>query len=101
MIRATYPFWLASKAVHANTDLVVRDKHTQEIASRVAQADDAHIDAAFAAAAAAAPAMAARPPASAAKCCRWTPRRAPSGGTASCGARPSVLARSSRPSTSR
>jgi acyl-CoA reductase-like NAD-dependent aldehyde dehydrogenase len=61
MIRATYPFWLASKAVHANTDLVVRDKHTQEIASRVAQADDAHIDAAFAAAAAAAPAMAAMP----------------------------------------
>lgn len=61
MIRASYPFWLASQPVQKNLDLAVHDKHDGAVVSRVAQADDADIDAAFAAARAAMPAMAALP----------------------------------------
>lgn len=61
MFRATYPFWLASRAVQPNADLAVLDKHTGAIVTRVAQASAADIDVAFTAAAAAAPAMAAMP----------------------------------------
>jgi len=61
MLSATYPFWLASRAVQPNTDLAVLDKHTGAVATRVAQASASDIDAAFQAAAAAAPAMAAMP----------------------------------------
>ncbi len=61
MLSATYPFWLASRAVQPNADLAVLDKHTGAVATRVAQASASDIDAAFDAAAVAAPAMAAMP----------------------------------------
>ena len=61
MIRASYPFWLASRPVQKNLDLAVHDKHDGTLATRVAQADDADIDAAFAAAQESAKAMAALP----------------------------------------
>ena len=39
MIRKEYPYYLANKAVQANTDLEVTDKYTGEVATRVALAD--------------------------------------------------------------
>lgn len=39
MLRDVYPYFLANRAVQANTDLEVTDKYTGEIATRVAQAD--------------------------------------------------------------
>jgi acyl-CoA reductase-like NAD-dependent aldehyde dehydrogenase len=55
------PYYLANEAVHANDDLEVLDKHTGEVAWRVAKADDAVVDRAVAAAADAARAMAELP----------------------------------------
>ena len=39
MLRDAYPYFLANKAVQANTDLEVTDKYTGKVATRVAQAD--------------------------------------------------------------
>ncbi|MEM7745046.1 MAG: aldehyde dehydrogenase family protein [Pseudomonadota bacterium] len=50
MLKDTYPYYLANEAVHANTDLAVTDKYSGEIATRVAMADEAAIDAGIAAA---------------------------------------------------
>ncbi|MHC4065157.1 MAG: aldehyde dehydrogenase family protein, partial [Planctomycetota bacterium] len=50
MLRETYPYYLAGKAVQANTDLVVTNKYTQQPACRVALADAEAIDAGIAAA---------------------------------------------------
>lgn len=54
-----YPYWLASEPVFANEDLAVADKFSGEVATRVALADAAAIDAGVAAAEAAFPKMAA------------------------------------------
>ena len=54
-----YPYYLANEAVDAGETLDVLDKYTGEVATRVALADDAAIDAAAAAAVAAAEPMAA------------------------------------------
>src|SRR5690606_27895435 len=62
MLENSYPYYLANRPVAANTDLVVRDKFSGEIATRVAQADDAVVDQAIAAAWDARAAMAALPP---------------------------------------
>lgn len=53
----TYPYYLANKAVYANTDLDVTNKYTQEVATKVALADAKVIDQAIAAAEAAQPAL--------------------------------------------
>ena len=45
-----YPYYLANRPVHANTELAVEDKHTGEIAYRVAMADAEVVDRAIAAA---------------------------------------------------
>ena len=50
MLAEKYPYYLANKAVYANTDLAVIDKYTQEVATRVALADAKAIDQAIAAA---------------------------------------------------
>ncbi len=50
MLRDQYPYFLANEAVQANRDLEVSDKYTGEVATRVALADDAAIDAAVVAA---------------------------------------------------
>jgi aldehyde dehydrogenase (NAD+) len=47
MLRDTYPYYLANRAVQANTDLEVTDKYTGKVATRVAQADAAAIHAAI------------------------------------------------------
>ena len=57
MLRDSYPYYLAGAAVEANQDLVVLDKFTGEVASRVARADRETVVAGITAAAAAAPAM--------------------------------------------
>ena len=44
MLAAQYPYYLANKAVQANTELEVTDKYTGEVATRVAMADAATID---------------------------------------------------------
>ncbi len=51
MLKERYPYYLANEAVHANTDLVVRDKYTGEAATRVALAETEAIDRAIAASA--------------------------------------------------
>ncbi len=53
MLKSTYPYYLANRAVSANADLVVKSKYTGEPVARVAQADAATIDRAIAAAVAA------------------------------------------------
>jgi len=53
VLAETYPYYLASKPVAANTDLEVTDKYTGKVATRVALADAKAIDAAIAAAVAA------------------------------------------------
>ncbi len=58
MLKDTYPYYLANEAVHANTDLAVIDKYSGEVATRVAMADEAAIDAGIAAAVQAARPMA-------------------------------------------
>jgi acyl-CoA reductase-like NAD-dependent aldehyde dehydrogenase len=60
-IKDAYPYYLANKAVYANTDLEVRDKFTGEVATRVAMADPEAIDEGIACAHAAKEAMAALP----------------------------------------
>ena len=62
MLDNAYPYYLANKPVAANTDLEVLDKYTGEIATRVAFADAAAVDAAIAAAHAAREPMAAFSP---------------------------------------
>jgi acyl-CoA reductase-like NAD-dependent aldehyde dehydrogenase len=62
MLRASYPYYLAGQAVHANTDLPVLDKWSGVVATRVALADAVALEQAIAAAAAAAPAMQRLPP---------------------------------------
>jgi acyl-CoA reductase-like NAD-dependent aldehyde dehydrogenase len=57
-LKPTYPLYLANEAQQPNTDLAVTDKFTGEVATRVALADAATIDAGIAAAAAAAEPMA-------------------------------------------
>ncbi|MEY4545821.1 MAG: hypothetical protein RL685_2016 [Pseudomonadota bacterium] len=57
MLRESYPYYLANRAVFANRDLTVVDKYTGQVATRVAMADEAAIDHAIAAAAAAAKPM--------------------------------------------
>ena len=52
-----YPYFLANKAVFANTHLAVTNKYTQEVATKVALADATVIDQAIAAAKAAQPAL--------------------------------------------
>jgi acyl-CoA reductase-like NAD-dependent aldehyde dehydrogenase len=56
-----YPYSLANQAVQANEALEVFDKHSGRLATRVAEADDAVVDQAVAAAERAAPAMARLP----------------------------------------
>jgi acyl-CoA reductase-like NAD-dependent aldehyde dehydrogenase len=62
VLKPSYPYYLAGEACAPNTALEVRDKFSGEVATRVAQADAATIDAAIAAAHAARGAMAAFPP---------------------------------------
>jgi acyl-CoA reductase-like NAD-dependent aldehyde dehydrogenase len=62
MLKETYPYYLASKAVFANTDLEVTDKYTGKIATRVAMADKKAIDAGISAAVESQEAMQAFPP---------------------------------------
>ena len=50
MLKSAYPYYLANQAVYANQDLVVTDKYTGAIATRVALADASVIDQAIAAA---------------------------------------------------
>ena len=50
MLKESYPFYLANKAVQPNTDLKVIDKFTGEVATRVAMASPDHIDQAIVAA---------------------------------------------------
>lgn len=61
MMKSTYPYYLANKAVAANQDLELFDKYSGVLVARVALADVSAIDSAIAAAAKAAPAMAAMP----------------------------------------
>jgi aldehyde dehydrogenase (NAD+) len=53
MLREAYPYYLAGRAVQPNSDLVVTNKYTGQVACRVALADTQAIDAGIAAAAAA------------------------------------------------
>lgn len=53
MLKDVYPFYLANEPVTPNADLVVTDKYTGEIATRVALADNQAIDKAITAAVAA------------------------------------------------
>ncbi|MEO6064850.1 MAG: aldehyde dehydrogenase family protein, partial [Lysobacterales bacterium] len=62
MLKEKYPYYLASEAVYANTDLEVTDKFSGEVATRVALADAKAIDQGIAAAVASQEAMAAFPP---------------------------------------
>jgi acyl-CoA reductase-like NAD-dependent aldehyde dehydrogenase len=62
MLKDTYPYYLASKAVYANTDLEVTDKYSGKVATRVALADAKAIDAGITAAVESQEAMAAFPP---------------------------------------
>lgn len=49
-LKPCYPYYLAGQPVQANQDLAVVDKYSGEVATRVAQADEATIDEAIAAA---------------------------------------------------
>ncbi len=49
MLKEAYPYYLANEAVEANTDLVVTDKYSGEVATRVALADAEAIERAIAA----------------------------------------------------
>lgn len=57
-LQSSYPFYLANEAQMPNTDLVVTDKYSGEVATRVALADAAAIDAGITAAVEAAEPMA-------------------------------------------
>ncbi|MEN1729545.1 MAG: aldehyde dehydrogenase family protein [Pseudomonadota bacterium] len=58
MTAQTFPYYLANRAVFANSELAVDDKHTGELAYRVAKADSAVLEQAIVAAAAATEPMA-------------------------------------------
>lgn len=60
-LHKSYPYYLAGRAVAANTDLVVRDKYSGKVATRVALADAATVRKAIVAAHKARAAMAAFP----------------------------------------
>jgi acyl-CoA reductase-like NAD-dependent aldehyde dehydrogenase len=60
-LQESYPYYLANKAVRPNQDLVVTNKYTGEVASRVAMADGAAIEAGIEAASASAATFAAWP----------------------------------------
>jgi acyl-CoA reductase-like NAD-dependent aldehyde dehydrogenase len=62
MLKESYPYYLASEACYANTNLDVTNKYTGEVATQVAIADADTIDKAIAAAEAAQPAMTAMAP---------------------------------------
>src|SRR3546814_17686495 len=61
MLDKSYPYYIAGKAIAANTDVEVLDKYSGKRATRVAFAETAAVRKAIAAAAKAAPAMAAFP----------------------------------------
>ena len=61
MLQETWPYWLAGEPHAPNYDLEVTDKYTGEVATRVAMADPAAIDAAITAADASFEAMRAMP----------------------------------------
>ena len=61
-LAASYPYYLANRAVAANTDLEVLDKYSGKTATRVAFADASTVRKAISAAHKARPAMAAFPP---------------------------------------
>ncbi len=61
MLEKSYPYYLANKAVYANEDLIVTDKYTGEMATRVALADAEVIDQAITASLEASEAMARMP----------------------------------------
>lgn len=61
MLKSSYPFYLANEAIHANTDLSVHNKYSNEVATKVAIASAADIDKAIAAADGAKDAMKAMP----------------------------------------
>lgn len=61
-MKESWPFFLANEAAEPNTDLVVTDKYTGEVATRVALADSEAIDAGIAGCVAAARPMAEMPP---------------------------------------
>jgi len=61
MLKESYPYYLANKAVYANTDLEVTDKYSGEVVTRVAMADEKAIKDAFDKAEAAREAMQALP----------------------------------------
>ncbi|MGD8453885.1 MAG: aldehyde dehydrogenase family protein [Phycisphaerae bacterium] len=50
MLRESYPYYLAGRALPANTDLAVTNKYTDAVATRVARADRAVVEQAIAAA---------------------------------------------------
>jgi acyl-CoA reductase-like NAD-dependent aldehyde dehydrogenase len=62
MLQAEYPFFLANKAEQPNSELLVTNKYSGEVATRVALARPADIDRAIAAAVEAAEPMAKMPP---------------------------------------
>jgi acyl-CoA reductase-like NAD-dependent aldehyde dehydrogenase len=62
MLKDAYPYYVANKAVYANTDLEVTDKYTGKVATRVALANYPVIDQAIEAAVEAQEAMQAFPP---------------------------------------
>jgi aldehyde dehydrogenase (NAD+) len=62
VLKEKYPYYLANEPVFANQDLEVTDKFSGEVATRVAMADRAAIDAGITAAVAAQEAMTAMPP---------------------------------------
>ncbi|WP_334065261.1 aldehyde dehydrogenase family protein [Alteromonas genovensis] len=62
MLKESYPYYLASEACYANTNLDVINKYTGEVATQAAIADADTIDKAIAAAEAAQPAMTAMAP---------------------------------------
>ncbi|WP_334032102.1 aldehyde dehydrogenase family protein [Alteromonas sp. P256] len=62
MLKESYPYYLASEACYANTNLDVINKYTGEVATQVAIADADTIDKAIAAAEATQPAMTAMAP---------------------------------------
>ena len=61
MLQASYPYYLANRAVAANQDLPVTNKYSGAVATRVARADRGTVDRAIAAATAAAAPFAAWP----------------------------------------
>ena len=61
MLNDSYPYYLANKPVDLNHDLIVTNKYTGEVATRVALADESAIDSAITKALEATPSMSAFP----------------------------------------